>query len=137
MKNTVLFEKLRETTRQAKENELKEIQLKEKKEKEAERKEMKKRVEKKLKNIEQEMLNSASNGHPYHVVEMIWLNTTKSKKIEKCNKIEEWTIELQETYKLLEERGFDPEIRKRSDGDQPSAYSVGEVPYVIAVSWEE
>ncbi|EKD25633.1 MAG: hypothetical protein ACD_80C00010G0002 [uncultured bacterium (gcode 4)] len=131
MKNITLLLELREATKKAKEAVLKRIQLEEEKKKENERKEIRKQVEKKLRNLERDMMSDASCGNSYTIVH------TVQERDKKSNKFEDWSIELQEIYKFLEEKGLEPEVRKRIDGDRPTAYSVEECPYAIIVSWEE
>ena len=93
-----------------------------------------KKAEKSLKNFDKKLFNDANRGWEYYLVK-----TIKKENISNGDgsKIENWPIEDQELFKLLEERGYEPEIRKRNDGDRPTAYSSHDKPYMIIVSWEE
>jgi hypothetical protein len=95
--------------------------------------EARKKAEKMIKNFDKKLFSDANQGYRYYIVEIIFQKNINNGE---GGKIEDWSINDQELFKLLEERGYEPELRKRSDVDRPTAYTSHDVPYAMIVSWE-
>lgn len=126
MKDKVLLDKLRVATIEAKLKEEESKIAEQEKLKKIQRDKARKEVEKKFKNFENRLMQEANSGSSYEVVEII-----------KTPDFSNWDLHIQESFKFLQDKGFEPEVRERKEGDIPRAYSTKEAPYFIIVSWEE
>lgn len=138
MKNNDLLLQLQDATEKGKIK--KEEQNKEAEKKQAERvekeaqKEGLKRAQRKMKGLNKTLLNTANEGYSEDIIELIWGEHLTNGD---GSKPEHWGPYEKELFRLLEEGGYEPQIRKRKNGDRPYAYSEQDVPYVIIVSWEK
>lgn len=133
MKNKELLSQLQEAVSNfEKQKQLKEQEAIKRKE-ESNRLTARKKAEKTLKNVDKVMLQMAQQGDKFYVVSTLFKKEILSGD---GSNIEEWPIDSQEVFKLLNERGYEPVIKKRNQDDPPTAYSLTECPYVIIVFWE-
>lgn len=98
------------------------------------REKARKLAESNLKKLDKDMLIAANRGETNYIVDCLFANKLLSGD---GSNIDHWAIPYQELFKLLDERGYEPELRKRKNGDKPYAYTATHVPYNIVVSWEE